>query len=164
MALSSARIRSQRAQNHSLAVTTNVPVELARVQSGKKVTLRDYETQRALKRFSYDLKLQNGYVEPAPGPNFIGPNGCSLREPSSPTFQEVVRNFRGRDIMIYVLKEGIPLPPTLTILHEHSDHYSMQCTERMTLDDLNAELTAFISKHGRVLDKEQFDEEYPFSL
>lgn len=50
----------------------HVPVELARVQSGKKVSLRDYETQRELKRFSYDLKLQDGKVMPAPGPNFIG--------------------------------------------------------------------------------------------
>ncbi|KAH8829543.1 hypothetical protein DL96DRAFT_1668929 [Flagelloscypha sp. PMI_526] len=142
----------------------HVPTELARVQSGRKVSLRDYEIQRALKRFSYDLKLHNGLVLPADGPNFIGPNGCSLREPLSPTFQEVVRNFRGRDIVISVLKEGTPLPSTLTILHEHSDHYSLQCTQPMTLDDLNAELTGFITENARTLDKEQFDEEYPFSI
>jgi hypothetical protein len=49
-----------------------LPTELARVQSGKKVSLRDYETQRAEKRYSYDLKLVNGLVMPAKGPNFIG--------------------------------------------------------------------------------------------
>jgi len=49
-----------------------VPVDLARVQSGRNVRLRDYETQKALKRFSYDLKLQDGLVMPADGPNFIG--------------------------------------------------------------------------------------------
>ncbi|KAJ7280157.1 hypothetical protein C8J57DRAFT_1301790 [Mycena rebaudengoi] len=142
-----------------------LPVDLARVQSGMNVRLRDYETQKALKRFSYDLKVQeDGRVHPAEGPNFIGPNGCSLREPLSPTFQEVVRNFRGSNINVFVLKQGTILPETLTVLHEHSDHFSLQCTEPMTLDHLNEELTKFITAHARVLDKEQFDEEYPFSI
>lgn len=30
--------------------------------------------------------------------------------------------------------EGTPLPDTLQILHEHLDHYSLQCTKPMTLD------------------------------
>ncbi|KAH9931962.1 uncharacterized protein B0H18DRAFT_988909 [Fomitopsis serialis] len=143
----------------------HVPVELARVQSGSNVNLRDYEQQKALKRFSYDLKLSpEGLVLPAKGDNFIGPNGCSLRPPLSPTFQEVVRNFRGANILVYVLKEGTPLPDSLTILHEHSDHYSLQCTKPMPLNELNAELTKFINQHGRTLDKEQFDAEYPFTI
>ena len=51
----------------------HVPVELARVQSGTNVRLRDYEQQKALKRFSYDLKLSpDGLVLPATGDNFIG--------------------------------------------------------------------------------------------
>ncbi len=97
-------------------------------------------------------------------------------------FQEVVRNFRGTNITVYVLPEGTPLPPSLTLLHEHSDHYSLQCTEPVSLDGkwlfslppprvltqlpiaLNATLTEFINKYGRKLDKEQFDEEYPFTI
>ncbi|TFK93981.1 hypothetical protein K466DRAFT_642504 [Polyporus arcularius HHB13444] len=142
----------------------HIPVDLARVQSGTNVRLRDYEQQKALKRFSYDLKLKDGLVHPAEGDNFIGPNGCSLRPPLSPMFQEVVRNFRGTNITVYVIPEGIPLPPSLTLLHEHSDHYSLQCTEPVSLDALNATLTEFINKYGRKLDKEQFDEEYPFTI
>ncbi|KAI5825828.1 hypothetical protein EV122DRAFT_206377 [Schizophyllum commune] len=144
--------------------TDVVPTELARVQSGRNIRLRDYEQQRANGRLSYDLKLKDGKVLPAEGPNFIGPNGCSLRPPLSPMFQEVVRNFRGRNVTIYVLKEGTPLPPTLQILHEHSDHYSMQCTKPMTLEELDAELTKFFEAHARVLDKFEFDDEYPFSI
>ncbi|KAG6850367.1 hypothetical protein H0H93_014321 [Arthromyces matolae] len=144
--------------------TDKVPVDLARVQSGWSVKLRDYETQREQKRFSYDLKLKDGLVMPAEGPNFIGPNGCSLREPLSPTFQEVVRNFRGSNIVISVIPEGTPLPSTLQILHEHSDHYSLQCTKPMTLNELNEECTKFVSANAKTMDKEQFDEEYPFSL
>ncbi|KAJ7141297.1 hypothetical protein C8R44DRAFT_693103 [Mycena epipterygia] len=144
---------------------TALPVDLARVQSGMNVRLRDYETQKALKRFSYDLKVkEDGLVHPAEGPNFIGPNGCSLREPLSPTFQEVVRNFRGSNITVFVLKQGTVLPETLTVLHEHSDHFSLQCTKPMALDDLNEELTKFINANARTLNKEEFDEEYPFSI
>ncbi|KAH8092570.1 hypothetical protein BXZ70DRAFT_1010661 [Cristinia sonorae] len=144
--------------------TETFPVDLARVQSGLNVRLRDYEKQVALKRYSYDLKLVDGKVWPAKGDNFIGPNGCSLREPLSPTFQEVVRNFRGPNIKIFVIPKDTPIPPTLTLLHEHSDHFSLQCTEPMTLDQLNDELTKFITEHARTLNKDQFVEEYPFSL
>ncbi|KAJ7490589.1 hypothetical protein FB451DRAFT_1079381 [Mycena latifolia] len=144
---------------------TALPVDLARVQSGMNVRLRDYETQKKLKRFSYDLKVQeDGLVHPAEGPSFIGPNGCSLREPLSPTFQEVVRNFRGSAIGVFVIKQGTILPETLTLLHEHSDHFSLQCTKPMSLDDLNEELTKFITANARVLNKEEFDEEYPFTI
>ena len=115
--------------------TDVVPTELARVQSGRNIRLRDYEQQRANGRLSYDLKLKDGKVLPAEGPNFIGawrgaasgavltcaagPNGCSLRPPLSPMFQEVVRNFRGRNVTIYVLKEGeqrsvVPVERALT--------------------------------------------------
>ncbi|KAJ7696699.1 hypothetical protein B0H17DRAFT_1168043 [Mycena rosella] len=144
---------------------TPLPVDLARVQSGLNVRLRDYETQKALKRFSYDLKVQpDGLVHPADGPNFIGPNGCSMREPLSPTFQEVVRNFRGSNVGVFVINKGTILPETLTLLHEHSDHFSLQCTRPMALDELNEELTKFVTTHARVLNKEEFDEEYPFEI
>ncbi|CDO74786.1 hypothetical protein BN946_scf185001.g34 [Trametes cinnabarina] len=142
-------------------------IDLARVQSGTNVRLRDYEQQKALKRFSVDLKLKDGLVHPAEGDHFIGPNGCSLRPPLSPMFQEVVRNFRGSNIIVYVLPE---------------DQYSLQCTKPVELDGkspsvlsslptltlrplaLNSELTEFINKYGRQLDKEQFDQEYLFTI
>ncbi|KAG0151643.1 hypothetical protein CROQUDRAFT_36532 [Cronartium quercuum f. sp. fusiforme G11] len=144
--------------------TDAFPCELARVQSGRLVNLRDYETQVKLKRFSYDLKLQDGKVIPAEGNTFIGPNGCSLREPFSPTFQEVVRNFRGVNILIYIIPEGTPIPQTLTLLHEHSDHFSLQCTKPLTLPELNNEITEFLEKHAHTITKEEFDVEYPFEI
>jgi len=140
-----------------------VPVELARVQSGRKVRLRDYDSQMKLGRYSFDLKLKDGLVLPYEGDDFVDPNGCSLREPTSPMFQEVVRNFRGRNILISILPQGTPLPPSLTILHEHSDHYSIQCTRPITLNALNKELTEFFDAHARIMEKEEFHSEYPFS-
>ncbi|KAH9819415.1 hypothetical protein DFH28DRAFT_23889 [Melampsora americana] len=144
--------------------TERIPYELARVQSGRFVNLRDYETQVKLKRFSYDLKLKDGKVMPAKGDQFIGPNGCSLREPFSPTFQEVVRNFRGVNILIYIIPEGTALPKTLTLLHEHSDHFSLQCNQPMTLPELNEEITQFLEKNARTISKEEYDVEYPFEI
>ncbi|KAF8881158.1 hypothetical protein CPB84DRAFT_1792036 [Gymnopilus junonius] len=106
------------------------------------VNLRDYETQVKQKRFSFDLKLKDGMVLPAQGENL---------------WWEVVRNFA-------VIPQGVRLPPSLTILHEHSDHYSLQCTRPMTLEELNQECTDFINAYSKTMDKEQFDKEYPFDL
>jgi len=139
------------------------PCDLARVQSGASVKLRDYASQIALKRSSYDLNLKDGQVLPAEGEYFIGPNGCSLREPLSPTFQEVVRNFRGRNILVYIIKSGTQLPPDLTILHEHSDHFSLQCTKPTSLNKLNNRLTEFFNSEGRAINREQFVAEFPFT-
>jgi len=144
--------------------TDSFPLELARVQSGKSVNLRDYDSQVKLKRLSFDLKTHDGKVLPALGPNFLGPNGCSLREPFSPTFQEVVRNFRGTNIVVYVIPEGTPVPKRLTLLHEHSDHFSLQCAEPMSLSDLNKEITEFLLTSARAITKEQFGEEYPYEI
>ncbi|KNZ55673.1 hypothetical protein VP01_2615g3 [Puccinia sorghi] len=124
--------------------TDSFPLELARVQSGKSVNLRDYDSQVKLKRLSFDLKTHNGKVLPALGPNFLGPNGCSLREPFSPTFQEVVRNFRGTNIVV--------------------DHFSLQCAEPMSLPELNKEITEFLLTSARAITKEQFGEEYPYEI
>ncbi|KAH9454147.1 hypothetical protein Pst134EB_014243 [Puccinia striiformis f. sp. tritici] len=140
------------------------PVELARVQSGRNVNLRNYESQVKLKRLSFDLKTHDGKVLPALSPNFLGPNGCSLREPFSPTFQEVVRNFRGTNIVVYIIPKGTFLPKKLTLLHEHSDHFSLQCTEPMSLAELNKEITQFFTNSARAITKEEFGEEYPYEI
>ncbi|KAE9389023.1 hypothetical protein BT96DRAFT_926766 [Gymnopus androsaceus JB14] len=145
----------------SHAILDEVPFELARVQSGVNVNLRDYAKQKELGRISYDLKTVDGMVHPAEGPNFI-------ENRFLPTFQEVVRQFPrfkySNLLCSYTELLGVKLPETLVILHEHSDHFSIQCTKPMSLDALNHELTEFINEHGRVLNKEEFDEEYPFEI
>ncbi|KAF7363474.1 hypothetical protein MSAN_01003200 [Mycena sanguinolenta] len=139
-----------------------LPEELFRINTSKNVVLRAYEEQMKLGRTSYDLHLhEDGLVHPKPGPMFEGPNGMSLR-PDGPFLQELIRGFKGRNTIIYRLPQGIKLPPDLVLLHEHTDHHSMQCTVPMTLATLNEKLSAFCWEHGEELTKMEFVERYPF--
>ena len=118
------------------------PVTLLRIQPKLPVTLRDYDTQMKLERSSFDLKLVNGLYMPAVGNAFSGPNGMSLR-PSTPKMHEILRSFKGSP-RIYTLHEGLVLPEGLVILHEHSDHYSLQTTVPIALDEYCSKLTKFL--------------------
>ena len=119
-----------------------LPVSLFRIQPKLPVMLRDYDTQMALKRTSFDLKLHQGLYMPATGDEFIGPNGMSLR-PATPKMLDVLRNFKGTP-RVYAMHEGLALPEGLVILHEHSDHYSLQTTVPIALSEYHARVTAFL--------------------
>jgi hypothetical protein len=142
---------------------TKTPIDLFRVNSTEKVVLRDYETQKKLGRYSYDLHLVDGKVLPKDGPNFEAPNGASMR-PNGAFFQEVVRNFRGKDITIYLVPEGTQLPSNLVLLHEHTDHYSIQTTEPVELEVLNDRITAFLQENGTKMTRPEFCDKYPFTV
>jgi hypothetical protein len=137
--------------------------DLFRVNATEKVILRDFESQKKLDRSSYDLVLkEDGLVHPSPSTgNFEGPNGASVR-PNSPFMQEVIRGFKGKGVVIYLLKEGTPLPPELVLLHEHTDHHSIQCTQPMKLSELNERITKFCKANGVKMSKAEFVERYPF--
>ncbi|KAI9012994.1 hypothetical protein BC832DRAFT_548542 [Gaertneriomyces semiglobifer] len=141
-----------------------VPVDLFRINATDKVVLRDYEAQRKMKRTSYDLHVkEDGLVHPKDGPNFEGPNGASVR-PNGAFLQELIRGFRGRRTTIYRIPEGTELPPELVLLHEHTDHHSIQCTKPMKLAELNKTITEFVQKHGEKMTKDQFCDRYPFTV
>jgi hypothetical protein len=76
------------------------------------------------------------------GDEFHTPNGMSLR-PSGEKMAAILREFRGGP-RVYRLQEGTRLPDGLVILHEHSDHYSLQVSEEMTLTAFNSKLTAYL--------------------
>jgi hypothetical protein len=133
---------------------TILPLTLFRVQARLPVTLRSYDSQLALGRPSFDLKLRNGIVIPVP-PNspFKTPNGMSLR-PASDSLRQILLNFRGNP-HIYTLLTGLKLPDGLCVYHEHTDHYSLQTTIDIKLDQLNENLTQFL-KTLPYQTKEQF--------
>lgn len=118
------------------------PIVLYRIQGGEKVSLREHSEQVKLKRTSFDLKLgADGLVHPATGENFIGPNGASLR-PGGFVFGEIVANFRGPRMRIIEIPAGVDLPKELVLLHEHSDHYSLQTSEKRSLKGMASALYA----------------------
>lgn len=136
------------------------PCDLFRVQAGRSVSLRDREKQTALGRFSYDLELHEGKVLPAVGGDFIGPNGMSMRPPTK-YFFEIAAGFHGNPF-IFKIPEGTSLPDTLTLLHEHTDHYSLQTAVPCSLSELNVRLSSFLKDHGEVLTIAQFAERFPY--
>jgi len=138
---------------------TVLPRELFRVQAGMMVSLRDREKQTSLGRFSYDLELRGGKVLPAVGTNFNGPNGMSLRPPTK-FFFEIAAGFE--DPVIFKIAKGTSLPDTLTLLHEHSDHYSLQTAVPCSLSELNARMSSFLKEHSEVLTIAQFAEHFPY--
>lgn len=133
---------------------TQLPLTLYRIQPRLPVNLRSFDKQMALGRSSFDLKLHDGLVLPvAQGTSFKTPNGMSLR-PSSDTMRSILSSFRGEPT-IYTLLTGLKLPDGLCIYHEHTDHYSMQTTKPIPLDEFNAKLTEFL-KTLPSQSKEQF--------
>ena len=97
------------------------------------VRLREWAKQKELGRASYDLKVHaDGLVHPMTGDKFVRPNGMSLRPAGSLVLAEVLANFRGDCVTI--IPAETRLPPELVLLHEHSDHYSLQTAEPVALE------------------------------
>lgn len=139
-----------------------VPRDLFRIMLGPNVRLRDLATQQTKGRSSYDLIVHDGLVKPSEGEFFQGPNGASFR-PNTFNLQNTVRTFKAPEFTVLKLPEGTKLPPNLVLLHEHTDHFSIQCAEPMKLYDLNGAITRLIKKQGTTYSKEEFLEQFPYN-
>lgn len=64
----------------------------------------------------------------------------SLRPPSD-KMVDILEAFKGEEIRVYRMQEATPLPPGLCLWHEHSDQYSLQVAEEMSLPEFNERLT-----------------------
>ncbi len=106
------------------------------------ISLRDFNAQADKNRASFDLKTIDGIIHPTSGPTFTGPNGCSLR-PSGPKMHEILKGYKG-DPRVYRMHEGLILPEGMVILHEHTDHYSLQPSVPTPLGEFNARITDLI--------------------
>lgn len=137
-----------------------IPRTLYRIQPRLPVQLRDKATQMAKQRTSFDLIIhEDGNVHPMVGNEFHTPNGMSLR-PSTPKMRQILEDFRGGDsLRIYRLQENLKLPDGFIVLHEHSDHYSLQTTEPISLENFNRKLTEFLQTLPSQT-KEAFIDEY----
>jgi hypothetical protein len=105
-----------------------LPVTLYRFQSFKLPKLREKSLQKKLGKFSFDFVLgTNGLYNPARGDKYPGPNGLSLR-PIGANLAELLRTTYPTTI-IYELPKDLPVPASLVMIHEHTDHYSLQTKE-----------------------------------
>ena len=139
---------------------TRFPQTLYRIQPRLPVKLRDYETQISKNRLSFDLKLHKGLVLPMQGNHFHTPNGMSLRQ-ANDKMMNILSNFRGdlNLLRIYRMQENSPVPDDMVLILEHSDHYSLQTSKEVSLNDFNSKLTEYLQSLPS-LTKEQFVEFY----
>lgn len=138
---------------------SRVPIGLFRVQTVEKVKLREYFRQQQQNRTSFDFKLHpDKKIHPAIGDEWVGPNGMSLR-PGGYVMGEVVANFRGN--VVYHIPKDTELPDDLVLLHEHSDHYSMQTAKMCTEKQLNDKLTEFLLQYAEKMTKNEYFEKFP---
>ncbi|PNY27841.1 Uncharacterized protein TCAP_02242 [Tolypocladium capitatum] len=173
-----------------IAVFRKFPKELFRVNSGRSINLRVWSPQR----HSYDILTDKGLVEAkALNPlsyaklarlnRILAPNGASMR-PNSPYQQSLVSwRFRGSAVIVYSVPEanyrrdaypnannrgkGTRLPDDLLLVHERSDHYSLQPAIPMTIGGkfsciyLNARMTEFFRANAKEFTREEWLEAYP---
>jgi hypothetical protein len=128
--------------------TATTPTTLFRVQSGLAVKLRPEAAARAAGRHSYDItEHRDGMVWPrdAAEPKFLGPNGMSMR-PLGNMLSVIVGTFEPLNAVVFEVPEGVPIPPQLVLLHEHTDHFALQPRQRMKLAELNAALSRFLAQ------------------
>eukprot|EP01137_Pigoraptor_chileana_P020208 Opistho-2@82274 len=137
---------------------TKFPCELFRIGAKRGVVLRDFAKQEALGRAAFDFHFEkDGLIHPRPGSEFLGPNGMSLR-PGGPNLGNILSSFRGD--VIYAIPAGTFLPPHFVLLHEHTDHYSLQTTEPVTLKEINKRMTDFVEQFP-VITRKQYFERFP---
>lgn len=122
-----------------------IPRDLYRfTTSNKKIKLRDSQTQATQGLLTgYDIKVHEDYlVYPAPLDNiFIGPNGASLRSVGVNMYDLITE--RDSDCNILELQKGLVIPEGLVLLHESFDHFSLQCSMPMRLDELENRINTF---------------------
>jgi len=141
---------------------TKFPVTLHRCQTGLTVKLRARHVQ-ADQRFRghYDLVVDGKGRVRVHDPTdrlFHGPNGMSLR-PKTDTYREILTYLTGDTI--FVIPQGTVIPASLQLLYEHSDHYSLQAAKECTYEELNKNLTEFLSKMEK-MSKDEFLDTYEY--
>ncbi|EGD95576.1 hypothetical protein TESG_03051 [Trichophyton tonsurans CBS 112818] len=146
--------------NRFIQSFTKVPKELFRLNTSPAIRLRAQPGPVRPQR-SFDLLTEAGKVQPkALNPaTYEWPNGASMR-PNSEVQQKLVRTFSG-NVYVYTVPEGTELPNDLILVHEFADHYSLQAKEEMTVEELNAKITNFLTTKGECLTRDQWLQKYP---
>ncbi|ODH45117.1 hypothetical protein ACO22_00412 [Paracoccidioides brasiliensis] len=169
--------------NRFLKSFIKVPDEIFRVNFGLVVRLREHLDPSRPPPGPFDLLTEAGKAKPrALDPaTYLFPNGASMR-PNSRTLQNLVRRVKG-DVYIYSVPAGVHLlgllrevttidiitcggkgteiPEHLILVHEFRDHFSLQARREMTVEELNTQITDFLTTKGHCFAREQWLQEYP---
>ena len=74
---------------------------------------------------------------------------------------EILSQRTGAIVNVIEVPEGALLPPDMVILHEHTDHYSLQTTKSIKPSVFSKNVTEFLNKF-EVYPKKVYFERYPF--
>ena len=88
---------------------------------------------------------------------FIQPLVARSRPQTENSFADIFANFRAK--FAFVIEKGDPIPESLILLLEHSDHYSLQTSVKCTHDEFNKHLTDFVLSK-KVISKDEFFSTY----
>ncbi|PMD61573.1 uncharacterized protein K444DRAFT_587759 [Hyaloscypha bicolor E] len=133
------------------------PLEIFRVNKGPSIFLREWAAFPPQRFTIFDLHTYEGKVLPKAlnKATYQLPNGASMR-PNGRYQQALVRRLAGRDWIVYSIPKDTPLPEELILVHEHTDHYSMQPAIEMSLEDLNQQVTQFLQTNGTLYTTEHW--------
>ncbi|OJD13044.1 hypothetical protein AJ78_06459 [Emergomyces pasteurianus Ep9510] len=147
--------------NRFLNSFNHFPNEIFRFNFGPVVRLREHLDPTTPPHGPFDILTEAGKVKPrALNPaTYIFPNGASMR-PNSQTLQSLARKGRG-DVYIYSVPAGTQLPEHLILVHEFRDHFSLQARTETTLEELNTQITDFLTTKGERFTREQWLQKYP---
>lgn len=155
--------RNTHSEQKIIARYDEIPLTLFRIcGKSRNIVLREYEVQIAKGSTSFDVTLaDDGLIHPAPLDNvFIGPNGASLR-PAGINMWDIL-SMRSGPTNILEVPAGLKLPKELVLLHEHGDHYSLQCTSPMKRKEVEAIMNQFI-KDFPFYPKIEYFKKYPLA-
>ncbi|KAI9755954.1 MAG: hypothetical protein M4579_004085 [Chaenotheca gracillima] len=141
-----------------------LPKDLFRINNGPAIKLRDWSVNPTR---TFDLKTEDGLVKPkALNPStYVAPNGASMR-PNSSMHRNILSRFRAINTIVYSVPAaecrefnkavGTQLPEDLILVHEHLDHYSLQPTKDVALEELEETITEFLNRKGKMFTKSEW--------
>lgn len=80
----------------------------------------------------------------------------SLR-PAGEKMVSILKEFKGSP-RVYRMHEGLTLPDPLVVFHEHTDHYSLQTSQALSLDEFHSVLTKFLESLPSTTKEQFFDQ------
>ncbi|EER39265.1 conserved hypothetical protein [Histoplasma capsulatum H143] len=143
--------------NRFIRSFTRFPCQIFRLNFGLAVRLRPHVDPAMPPHGPFDLLMEDGKVIPRalrPATFVHGQYVLGSIDDVCAARQSGQRINEGAGI-------GTQLPEHLILVHEFRDHFSLQARMEMTVEDLNAHITHFLTMQGDCLTRDQWLHRYP---